>query len=42
MDMALESLKVMINLPDGNKIRFRPFAEGDAEVIKDVYAQSPL
>jgi len=37
MRQRLEALKVEIELPDGNKIRFRPFAEGDAEVIKDVY-----
>jgi hypothetical protein len=35
MDLASATLEV--NLPDGNAIRFRPFSEGDAEIIKDVY-----
>lgn len=35
MDLASTTLDAQ--LPDGNMLHFRPFAEGDAEMIKDVY-----
>jgi predicted RNA methylase len=35
--MDLASTTLYAQLPDGNKIRFRPFAEGDGKMIKDVY-----
>lgn len=35
MDLACTTLDAP--LPDGNTIRFRPFAGGDAEIIQDVY-----
>jgi len=35
--MEIARIAVEARLPDGNVIRFRPFAGGDAEMVKDVY-----
>jgi FkbM family methyltransferase len=39
MDLRMDLSRTTLDarLPDGNMIHFRPFAEGDAEMIKDVY-----
>lgn len=35
MDLGKQVLEA--GLPDGNRILFRPFAEGDSEMVRDVY-----
>lgn len=35
--MDLDRIVLDAELPDGTQIRFRPFSEGDADMIRDVY-----